>query len=170
MGAAPASAAADRPGARTGTQTAAPLLRDLAVGGLPQPDIRDEAHEGRGDKFVCAWIQGPGRTAKASGSRGCLVDLVGHFGFDCLVDEDRLKRHDLTDAEWARLEPLLSAGVFPGALLALVRCGAGPVQAAAGGPLDQRAVGIHPRASCCALPWMRRSVRMAACTCGAALP
>jgi hypothetical protein len=23
------------------------------------------------------------------------------------VDEDRLKRHDLTDAEWVRLEPLL---------------------------------------------------------------
>ena len=25
------------------------------------------------------------------------------------VDEDRLKRHDLTDAEWVRLEPLLPA-------------------------------------------------------------
>jgi hypothetical protein len=25
------------------------------------------------------------------------------------MDEDRLKRHDLSDAEWARLEPLLSA-------------------------------------------------------------
>jgi len=26
---------------------------------------------------------------------------------DLFVDEDRLKRHDLSDAEWARLEPLL---------------------------------------------------------------
>jgi transposase len=26
---------------------------------------------------------------------------------DGRVDEDRLKRHDLTDDEWARLEPLL---------------------------------------------------------------
>jgi transposase len=33
--------------------------------------------------------------------------LVGRFGLDCGVDEDRLKRHDLTDAEWVRLEPLL---------------------------------------------------------------
>src|SRR5258707_4186331 len=32
---------------------------------------------------------------------------MGHFRFDCPVDEDRLKRHDLSDAEWARLEPLL---------------------------------------------------------------
>jgi transposase len=28
-------------------------------------------------------------------------------GFDGLMDEDRLRRHDLTGAEWARLEPLL---------------------------------------------------------------
>jgi transposase len=33
--------------------------------------------------------------------------LVDHFRFDWPVDEDRLKRHDLTDDEWARLEPLL---------------------------------------------------------------
>jgi transposase len=26
---------------------------------------------------------------------------------DCVVDEDRLKRHDLSDVEWARLGPLL---------------------------------------------------------------
>jgi transposase len=26
-----------------------------------------------------------------------------------VVDEDRLRRHDLTDAEWARLESLLPA-------------------------------------------------------------
>jgi transposase len=26
-----------------------------------------------------------------------------------VVDEDRLKRHDLTDAEWARLEPMMPA-------------------------------------------------------------
>ena len=26
---------------------------------------------------------------------------------DCSVDEERLRRHDLSDAEWARLEPLL---------------------------------------------------------------
>jgi len=28
---------------------------------------------------------------------------------DCAVDENRLKRHDLSDADWARLEPLLPA-------------------------------------------------------------
>jgi transposase len=33
--------------------------------------------------------------------------LVGRFGLDCVVDEDRLKRHDLSDGEWARLGPLL---------------------------------------------------------------
>jgi transposase len=32
---------------------------------------------------------------------------VGRFGLDCAVDDDRLKRHDLDDAEWARLELLL---------------------------------------------------------------
>jgi hypothetical protein len=32
---------------------------------------------------------------------------MGYFRFDCPVDEDRLKRHDLTDGEWTRLEPLL---------------------------------------------------------------
>jgi hypothetical protein len=41
-------------------QAAAPLLRDLAAGRLAPPDIRDEAHEDRGDQAVCAWIQGPG--------------------------------------------------------------------------------------------------------------
>ena len=45
-------------------QAAAPLLRDLAASGLPRPDIRDEAHEDRGDQAVCAWIQGPGRTGE----------------------------------------------------------------------------------------------------------
>jgi hypothetical protein len=42
--------------------TAAPLLRDLAVSGLVLPDIRYEAHEDRGSGAVCAWIQGPGST------------------------------------------------------------------------------------------------------------
>jgi transposase len=28
---------------------------------------------------------------------------------DCAVDDDRLKRYDLSDTEWARLEPLLPA-------------------------------------------------------------
>ena len=32
---------------------------------------------------------------------------MGRFRLDCVVDEDRLKRHDLSDAEWARLEPFL---------------------------------------------------------------
>jgi hypothetical protein len=31
---------------------------------------------------------------------------------DAVDDDDRLKRHDLTDAEWARLAPLLR--VIPG--------------------------------------------------------
>jgi len=34
---------------------------------------------------------------------------MGRFRLDCVVDEDRLKRHDLSDAEWARLGPLLPA-------------------------------------------------------------
>ena len=33
--------------------------------------------------------------------------MVGRFRLDYPVDENRLKRHDLGDAEWARLEPLL---------------------------------------------------------------
>jgi hypothetical protein len=33
--------------------------------------------------------------------------LAGRFRFDCPVDGDRLKRHNLTDGEWVRLEPLL---------------------------------------------------------------
>ena len=39
--------------------------------------------------------------------RACPVDLVSRFRLDCSVDEERLRRHDLSDAEWARLEPLL---------------------------------------------------------------
>jgi transposase len=35
--------------------------------------------------------------------------LAGRFGLDCAVDDDQLKRHDLSDAEWVRLEPLLPA-------------------------------------------------------------
>jgi hypothetical protein len=38
-------------------------------------------------------------------ARACPVDLDGSFRLDFLMDEERLKRHDLTDAEWARLEP-----------------------------------------------------------------
>ena len=34
---------------------------------------------------------------------------MGRFRLDWAVDEDRLKRHDLTDAEWVRLAPLLPA-------------------------------------------------------------
>jgi transposase len=33
--------------------------------------------------------------------------LVAGFRLDWAVDEDRLRRHDLTDAEWVRLAPLL---------------------------------------------------------------
>lgn len=40
--------------------TLAPLLRDLEATGHSLPDIREEAHEDRGDDGVCAWIQGPG--------------------------------------------------------------------------------------------------------------
>ena len=32
---------------------------------------------------------------------------MGRFRLDWVVDEDRLKRHDLSDGEWARLGPLL---------------------------------------------------------------
>jgi hypothetical protein len=45
-------------------ETVAPLLRDLAASGMPLPDIREEAHEDRGDEAVCAWIQGPGITGE----------------------------------------------------------------------------------------------------------
>jgi hypothetical protein len=43
-------------------------------------------------------------------------DLVGWFGVDQRgVDEERLKRHHLTDEEWARLEPLLPVNAVQGA-------------------------------------------------------
>jgi transposase len=35
--------------------------------------------------------------------------LAARFGWIGAVDENELKRHDLTDAEWARLAPLLPA-------------------------------------------------------------
>jgi hypothetical protein len=38
----------------------APLLRDLRATGRALPDIREEAHEDRGEDAVCAWIQEPG--------------------------------------------------------------------------------------------------------------
>ena len=38
---------------------------------------------------------------------GRVLYLAGRFGLDCAVDDDRLKRHDLDDAEWVRLEPSL---------------------------------------------------------------
>ena len=37
-----------------------PLLHDLDTTGQILPDIREEAHEDRGDDAVCAWIQEPG--------------------------------------------------------------------------------------------------------------
>jgi len=45
-------------------EAVAPLLRDLAASGMPLPDIREEAHEYRGDEAVCAWIGGPGSTGE----------------------------------------------------------------------------------------------------------
>jgi hypothetical protein len=38
----------------------APLLRDMEATGQALPDIREEAHEDRGEDAVCAWIQEPG--------------------------------------------------------------------------------------------------------------
>jgi len=32
---------------------------------------------------------------------------MGYFGLDWIMEDDRLRRHDLSDAEWAQLEPLL---------------------------------------------------------------
>ena len=70
-------------------QAAAPLLRDLAAGGLAPPHIRDEAHEDRADQAVCAWIQGAGpdrdrhldlaerRTRRAGGRAGRAVPELG---------------------------------------------------------------------------------------------
>ena len=49
----------------------------------------------------------------------CPVDHRGFFRWIISVDEERLKRHDLSDAEWERLAPLL------------------PVHPAAEPPLDQ---------------------------------
>jgi hypothetical protein len=42
----------------------------------------------------------------------CLVDLAAPFRLGLPVDEDRLKRHELADVEWARLEPLLPSCQF----------------------------------------------------------
>lgn len=44
-------------------QAVAPLLADLAAGGLGLPDVREEAHEER-EASVCGWIQGPGHTGE----------------------------------------------------------------------------------------------------------
>jgi hypothetical protein len=38
----------------------ASLLRDMRATGQALPDIREEAHEDRGEDAVCAWIQEPG--------------------------------------------------------------------------------------------------------------
>jgi hypothetical protein len=38
----------------------APLLRDMEATGRALPDIREEAHEERGEDAVCAWIQESG--------------------------------------------------------------------------------------------------------------
>ena len=51
-------------------QAAGPVLRDMAATGAVMPDIREEAHEDRGDEVVSAWVGG--RTASlvwVSGSR-----------------------------------------------------------------------------------------------------
>jgi transposase len=40
---------------------------------------------------------------------------LGVVDVDHPCDEDRLKRHDLTDREWALLEPLLPVNVMQGA-------------------------------------------------------
>jgi transposase len=32
---------------------------------------------------------------------------MGYFGLDWIMEDDRLRRHALSDAEWAQLEPLL---------------------------------------------------------------
>ena len=48
----------------------APLLRDLERTGRALPDIREEAHDDRGEDAVCAWIQEPD-----SGGQGISVWL-----------------------------------------------------------------------------------------------
>jgi hypothetical protein len=51
-------------------ETLAPLLRDLAATGQTLPDIREEAHEDRGEGSVCAWIQLAG-----GGGQGISIEL-----------------------------------------------------------------------------------------------
>jgi hypothetical protein len=41
-------------------EAVAPVLRDLEATGQTLPDIREEAHEDRGEDAVCAWIPHPG--------------------------------------------------------------------------------------------------------------
>lgn len=54
-------------------QAAAPVLRDMAVTGAIVPDIREEAHEDRGDEVVSAWVRGADGIAGA----GIWVSLPG---------------------------------------------------------------------------------------------
>lgn len=79
-------------------ETAAPLLRDLAAGGLVPLEIRYEAHEDRGGEAVCAWIAGPGRTGTglwiwlAGSAADRVAELAEQFqnwAADQLVDAGR---------------------------------------------------------------------------------
>jgi hypothetical protein len=45
-----------------------PLLRDIEATGQARPDIREEAHDDRGEDAVCAWIRDPGN--RGAGGQG----------------------------------------------------------------------------------------------------
>jgi hypothetical protein len=47
----------------------------------------------------------PSPTSMGRTPRACLVDPVSGSVWLLLVDDERLRRHDLTDAQWALLEP-----------------------------------------------------------------
>src|SRR5690348_10081652 len=47
------------------------------------------------------------RPGTGAGPERVLLILVGRFRLAWAVDDDRLKRHDRSDGEWARLKPLL---------------------------------------------------------------
>lgn len=52
-------------------EAVAPVLRDLEATGQTLPDIREEAHEDRGQDAVCAWIHHPA----SGGGEGISVEL-----------------------------------------------------------------------------------------------
>jgi hypothetical protein len=87
-------------------EAATPLLRDMDATGRARPDVREEAHEDRGDHAACAWIQEPGGFGQgiavwldcSSGARLCdLAEQLQAWAGDVQVDPARRPWPDCPD-------------------------------------------------------------------------